>query len=96
MVLMRVDFPRPVCPRRKSEQLDMNQSTESRIYHIPTQITLNWNPRFKSLRSICVVILSKPTWLRGYTYCWGACRSMVAIAAVEYFVEIKYSAGRFK
>ena len=47
--------------------------------YLPTQITLNWKPRFNSLRSICDVMLSKPTWLRGYTDCWGACLSMVAI-----------------
>ena len=39
---------------------------------IPTQITLNWNPRLRSLRSIWVVMLSKPTWLLGITGpCWG-------------------------
>jgi hypothetical protein len=43
---------------------------------LPTQITLNWKPRFRSLRSIWVVILSKPTWLLGITIgggaaCWG-------------------------
>lgn len=36
---------------------------------VPTQMTLNWNPRFRSLRSICDVMLSKPTWLRGNTDC---------------------------
>ena len=33
--------------------------------HLPTQMTLNWKPRFRSLRSICEVMLSKPTWLLG-------------------------------
>lgn len=30
-------------------------------------MTLNWKPRFNSLRSIWEVMLSKPTWLRGKT-----------------------------
>lgn len=30
-------------------------------------MTLNWKPRFKSFLSICEVMLSKPTWLRGKT-----------------------------
>lgn len=30
-------------------------------------MTLNWKPRFKSLRSIWLVMLSKPTWPSGYT-----------------------------
>lgn len=30
-------------------------------------MTLNWNPRLRSFLSICEVILSKPTWLRGKT-----------------------------
>lgn len=30
--------------------------------YIPTTITLNWKPRFKSLCSICCVIVSKPTY----------------------------------
>ena len=38
-----------------------------RLAHIPTHMTLNWKPRFKSFRSICEVILSKPTWLWGKT-----------------------------
>jgi len=33
--------------------------------HLPTQMTLNWNPRLRSLRSIWDVMLSKPTWLWG-------------------------------
>ena len=38
---------------------------------IPTQMTLNWKPRLRSLRSIWVVMLSKPTWLLGITGpCW--------------------------
>ena len=36
---------------------------------LPTQITLNWNPRFRSFFSIWVVMLSKPTWLLGKTLC---------------------------
>lgn len=32
---------------------------------VPTQMTLNWKPRFRSLRSIWLVMLSKPTWLWG-------------------------------
>lgn len=30
-------------------------------------MTLNWNPRFSNFFSICEVMLSKPTWLLGYT-----------------------------
>lgn len=30
--------------------------------HVPTTITLNWKPRFKSLCSICWVMVSKPTY----------------------------------
>lgn len=45
----------------------------------PTQITLNWNPRFKSLRSIWDVMLSKPTWLWG----WMVAGGMVAILTVS-------------
>ena len=37
---------------------------------LPTHMTLNWKPRFKSFRSICDVMLSKPTWLRGKTAVW--------------------------
>lgn len=33
--------------------------------NIPTQMTLNWKPRFSSFFSICWVMLSKPTWLLG-------------------------------
>lgn len=44
-------------------------------------MTLNWKPRFRSFFSICWVMLSKPTWLRGYTDCCGACLSRVAIVA---------------
>lgn len=35
------------------------------VGHVPTHMTLNWNPRFRSLRSIWEVMLSKPTWLSG-------------------------------
>lgn len=48
---------------------------------IPTQITLNWKPRLSSLRSIWVVMLSKPTWLLGITGpCWGA----IAVAMIDW------------
>lgn len=75
MVLIRVDFPRPVCPVgsivRQYSNLDLSGapcgdgSFASPWYHVPTQMTLNWKPRFRSLRSICEVMLSKPTWLWG-------------------------------
>jgi hypothetical protein len=45
---------------------------------LPTQMMLNWNPRFKSLRSIWEVMLSKPTWLWGYMVAAG----MAAIFAL--------------
>ena len=66
MVLIRVDFPKPVCPThdiiiRKSRYLFAT------FCDLPTHITLNWKPRFRSLRSIWVVMLSKPTWLLGIT-----------------------------
>jgi len=95
-VLMRVDFPRPVCPTIAPVR-ECAVKDDSYCYEdpsLPTQITLNWNPRFKSLRSICVVILSKPTWLRGYTDCWGACLSMVAIGAAKEMEETKYASMR--
>jgi hypothetical protein len=41
-------------------------------------MTLNWNPRFRSLRSIWDVMLSKPTWLSGSMVAAG----MAAISAV--------------
>lgn len=31
------------------------------VTNVPTQMTLNWKPRFRSLRSIWLVMLSKPT-----------------------------------
>jgi hypothetical protein len=40
---------------------------DTQAAHVPTQMTLNWNPRFRSFFSICDVMLSKPTWLRGKT-----------------------------
>jgi len=55
----------------------------------PTQITLNWKPRFNSLRSICDVILSKPTWLRGYTDCCGAFLSWIVVIIAEESVSRK-------
>jgi hypothetical protein len=33
--------------------------------NLPTQMTLNWKPRFRSFFSIWEVMLSKPTWLWG-------------------------------
>lgn len=63
--------------------------------YIPTQITLNWKPRFKSLRSICDVILSKPTWLRGYTDCWGACLSWIVAIVARYEEETRDPFVRF-
>jgi hypothetical protein len=48
--------------------------------HVPTHITLNWKPRFKSFRSIWEVMLSKPTWLRGKTTVWGTAAAIVAVA----------------
>ena len=70
------------CEPTKSECAHICYITTFHVLYIPTQITLNWKPRFKSLRSICDVILSKPTWLRGYTDCWAACLSwIVAIIA---------------
>jgi len=50
--------------------------------NIPTHITLNWKPRFNSFRSICEVILSKPTWLRGKTVAVGT-EGVVVVAIVK-------------
>ena len=47
--------------------------------NLPTQITLNWKPRFNSFFSICCVMLSKPTWLFGKTVA-GECAFIMAIA----------------
>lgn len=47
----------------------------------PTHMTLNWNPRFNSLRSIWEVMLSKPTWLRGKTVA-GLVEDELAAAAI--------------
>lgn len=41
------------------------QSNASKLINLPTQITLNWKPRFNSFFSIWLVMLSKPTWLWG-------------------------------
>lgn len=41
------------------------------VCNAPTQMTLNWNPRLSSLRSIWLVMLSKPTWLSGCSGCWS-------------------------
>lgn len=46
----------------------------ARAGNIPTHMTLNWNPRFNSLRSIWEVMLSKPTWL------WGKTEAGLAVA----------------
>lgn len=40
---------------------------ESEGAAIPTQMTLNWKPRFSNFFSIWLVMLSKPTWLLGKT-----------------------------
>jgi len=48
---------------------------------LPTQITLNWKPRFNSFFSICCVMLSNPTWLFGYTVAWE-CAFIIAIVAI--------------
>lgn len=70
MVLMSVDLPKPVWPVNPvsfqfSSWADQPPRRLDNARHSPTQITLNWNPRFNSLRSICDVMLSKPTWLPG-------------------------------
>lgn len=67
MVLMSVDLPKPVWPVEAVSvpvRHPMHRHHQ-RVRNLPTQITLNWNPRFSSLRSICDVMLSKPTWLEG-------------------------------
>ena len=62
IVLINVDLPSPVCP------ILVKASGHLCFLNIlPTQMTLNWNPLFSSLRSICEVMLSKPTWLLGMT-----------------------------
>lgn len=78
MVLMRVDFPRPVWPviegeeegqpQMQFDQTDTQAPFKGRklqgdfaVTNVPTQMTLNWKPRFRSLRSIWLVMLSKPT-----------------------------------
>jgi hypothetical protein len=53
----------------------------------PTQMTLNWKPRFNSFFSICDVMLSKPTWLRGYTECSRVFLSAVVAIATKVFDE---------
>lgn len=77
MVLIKVDFPRPVWPKRDQARSEYRsvwtrwkvkgteEDEQEREFDIPTQMTLNWKPRFKSLRSIWEVMLSKPTWLLG-------------------------------
>jgi hypothetical protein len=44
--------------------LAMRKYFDERVYE-PTQMTLNWKPRFRSFFSIWEVMLSKPTWLFG-------------------------------
>lgn len=63
---MSVDFPKPVWPV-PDIMIKHCRLLLSRSHDLPTQITLNWNPRFRSLRSIWFVMLSKPTWLLGMT-----------------------------
>jgi hypothetical protein len=52
------------------EELEATREERDPIVDSPTQITLNWKPRFSSFRSIWEVMLSKPTWLRGWTTGW--------------------------
>ena len=73
------------------------QRGQSRAIHcgevldaVPTQMTLNWKPRFSSFRSICDVMLSKPTWLRGKT---AAEAALVVAAAI---VSPKGCLARFR
>lgn len=75
MVLIKVDFPRPVWPeiletehqQRRNIWIEGDGRQHEGACHEPTQMTLNWKPRFRSFLSICEVMLSKPTWLRGKT-----------------------------
>lgn len=80
MVFMRVDLPRPVWPGTEcvvSWSVRVSLRRAQRLRHascrcyIPTQMTLNWKPRFSSFFSIWLVMLSKPTWLLGKTDCCG-------------------------
>ena len=76
MVLIKVDLPSPVWPVRIR---DVHLCSFMYI-HLPTQITLNWNPLLSSLRSICDVILSNPTWLLGMTvFVWPGMTLAAAI-----------------
>lgn len=61
--------------------------------NVPTHITLNWKPRFSSFRSICEVILSKPTWLRGKTEA-GEAEAELAVAAMVKQDELNQASGR--
>ncbi len=85
MVLIRVDFPKPVWP---VHMLALNIVEEIlAALHLPTQMTLNWKPRFKSLRSIWFVMLSKPTWLLGMTgFCW-LLMTLAAAMAQDRWIE---------
>ena len=42
-----------------------SMGSERQLSDLPTQMTLNWKPRFNSFFSIWDVMLSKPTWLLG-------------------------------
>lgn len=46
--------------------------------NIPTQMTLNWKPRLSNLRSIWEVMLSKPTWVSGWTVAGPMVDMMIA------------------
>jgi hypothetical protein len=54
---------------------------------LPTHMTLNWKPRFKSFFSICDVILSKPTWLRGKTVLCEAAEALALAMVKKYSVR---------
>lgn len=64
---------------------DSARSLETKIFLLkgrqclPTTITLNWKPRFKSLCSICCVMVSKPT----YAVARTSSASTEAMASVE-------------
>jgi hypothetical protein len=52
-------------------------------HDLPTHMTLNWKPRFKSFFSICDVMLSKPTWLRGKTVLCEAAETLDMVKKVS-------------
>ena len=81
MVFIRVDLPKPVCPDCEYF-VRKRDTTMATGLDLPTQMTLNWKPRFRSLRSIWVVMLSKPTWLFGMTgFDWVDMTLAVAISS---------------